>query len=80
MGTKGMGGMGEMAMKIPDNSLPMRGGPGPFGYIDMGGMFTVLKVRTDPDAADPDAWFEQPAGSGPVRADAARIAADGIDA
>jgi hypothetical protein len=29
MGTKGMGGMGEMEMKIPANSLPMRGGPGP---------------------------------------------------
>ncbi|MBL8975053.1 MAG: multicopper oxidase domain-containing protein, partial [Myxococcales bacterium] len=56
MGTRGMGGMGEMEMQIPGNSLPMRGGPGPFSYIDMGGMFTVLKVRDDPSAA-PNAWY-----------------------
>ena len=29
MGTTGMGGMGEMEMPIPPNSLPMRGGAGP---------------------------------------------------
>ena len=78
MGTKGMGGMGEMAMKIPPNSLPMRGGPGPFGDIDMGGMFTVLKVRDDP-AAEPNAWYRHPQGSVAGPADAARMAADGVD-
>ncbi len=78
MGTTGMGGMGEMEMPIPPNSLPMRGGQGPFSYIDMGGMFTVLKVRDDADAADPDGWFTHPAGTvaGPATAD--RLAADGI--
>ena len=30
MGTTGMGNMGEMEMPIPPNSLPMRGGAGPF--------------------------------------------------
>jgi len=45
MGQTGMGGMGEMQMPIPPNSLPMRGAPGPFGYIDMGGMFTLIKIR-----------------------------------
>ena len=78
MGTKGMGGMGEMEMKIPHNSLPMRGGPGPFSYIDMGGMFTVLKVRDDPAAA-PNAWYRHPAGTVAGPAEAARMAADGID-
>ncbi len=78
MGTKGMGGMGEMEMKIPDNSLPMRGGPGPFSYIDMGGMFTVLKVRDDPAAA-PNTWYRHPPGTVAGPADRARMAADGID-
>lgn len=79
MGTRGMGGMGEMRMAIPENSAPMRGGDGPFSYIDMGGMFTVLKVREDPNGADPQAWYAHPPGTVPERADAARMAADGID-
>ena len=79
MGTTGMGGMGEMEMPIPPNSLPMRGTPGPFGYIDMGGMFTVLKVREDPSTADLHGWYEYPKGSVADRADPARLAADGID-
>lgn len=78
MGTRGMGGMGEMQMPIPDNSLPMRGGPGPFGYIDMGGMFTVLKVREDPEAADPEGWYSHPAGTVAGPADPDRMRADGV--
>ncbi|MBN8611552.1 MAG: copper oxidase [Deltaproteobacteria bacterium] len=79
MGTAGMGGMGDMGMPVPPNSLPMRGGPGPFGEIDMGGMFTVLKVRDDPDRADPDAWYEHPPGTVAHRAEPSAMAADGID-
>jgi FtsP/CotA-like multicopper oxidase with cupredoxin domain len=78
MGTEGMGGMGEMVMPIPPNSLPMRGGDGPFSYIDMGGMFTILKVRDRLGAGDTAGWYEHPAGTVPSRADAARAAADGI--
>jgi FtsP/CotA-like multicopper oxidase with cupredoxin domain len=78
MGTKGMGGMGEMDMPIPKNSLPMKGGPGPFGAIDMGGMFTILKVRDDPGSADPKGFYAHPAGTVPGRADPARMQADGI--
>jgi manganese oxidase len=78
MGTKGMGNMGDMEMPIPKNSLPMRGTPGPFGTIDMGGMFTLLKVRDDPNAADPKAWYQHPPGTVPVRADPARLQADGV--
>lgn len=47
LATNGMGNVGAMEMPIPANSLPMRGAPGPFGHIDMGGMFAVLKVRND---------------------------------
>jgi FtsP/CotA-like multicopper oxidase with cupredoxin domain len=79
MGTRGMGGMGEMNMKIPGNSLPMRGGPGPFSYIDMGGMFTVLKVRDNPSAPDAAGWFKHPKGTVAGPADPARLAADGVD-
>jgi hypothetical protein len=79
MGTRGMGGMGEMRMPIPENSLPMRGAPGPFGYIDMGGMFTVLKVRDKPSPADITGWYEHPEGSVAGPADAGRLAADGIE-
>ncbi|WP_373044585.1 multicopper oxidase family protein [Vulgatibacter sp.] len=78
MGTKGMGGMGEMPMQMPPNSLPMRGGEGPFSYIDMGGMFTVLKVRKDPDRADPNGWYAYPRGSVATTASADELARDGI--
>jgi hypothetical protein len=78
MGTTGMGGMGEMKMRIPPNSAPMRGGDGPFSYIDMGGMFTVLKVRDRPDAADPKGWYVHPPGTVATTADAAELVRDGI--
>jgi FtsP/CotA-like multicopper oxidase with cupredoxin domain len=78
MGTSGMGNMGEMDMPIPKNSLPMRGARGPFSYIDMGGMFTVLKVRDDPERADPNGWYQHPPGSVAGPADPERMKADGI--
>ena len=34
-----------MEMPMPDNTLPMMTGFGQFGPIEMGGMFTVVKVR-----------------------------------
>ncbi|MFO0651929.1 MAG: copper oxidase [Polyangiales bacterium] len=79
MGARGMGGMAEMGMPVPANSLPMRGAPGPFSYIDMGGMFTVLKVRERPELADPRGWYEHPTGTVAGPADAARMRADGVD-
>jgi FtsP/CotA-like multicopper oxidase with cupredoxin domain len=78
MGPTGMGGMGEMPMPMPENSLPMRGGPGPFGYIDMGGMFTVLKVRDRVRATDGATWYAHPAGTVAGPADPAHMQADGI--
>ena len=78
MGTAGMGGMGDMDMPIPPNSLPMKGGPGPFGTVDMGGMFTIVKVRDNPSAADVDGWYVNPPGTVAERADPARMQKDGI--
>jgi hypothetical protein len=45
MGEKGMHDMAEMEMPLPDNTLPMMTGRGPFGPLGMGGMFSVVKVR-----------------------------------
>jgi hypothetical protein len=57
--------MAEMRMPLPDNTLPMMGGAGPYGSIEMGGMFTVVKIRADlahGDYRDPG-WYKAPAGS-----------------
>jgi hypothetical protein len=45
MGQDGMGEMGEMGMPVPEEQHPDGRRPGPHGYISMGGMFTMLKVR-----------------------------------
>ena len=44
MGSTGVA-MGEMEMPMPDNTLSMMTGSGQFGPIEMGGMFTVMKIR-----------------------------------
>jgi hypothetical protein len=65
LGENGMNDMTEMDMELPDNTLPMMTGTGPFGAIGMGGMFTVLKVRRDQPRnshADPG-WYRQPPGT-----------------
>lgn len=64
MGDKG-GSMGDMKMPLPANTLPMMSGDGPFGNLEMGGMFTVLKVREGlrrGDYSDPG-WYRHPAGT-----------------
>ncbi len=68
MGKNGMAEMQdmvEMGMKLPENTLPMMSGRGPFGPIEMGGMFTLVKVRKNQpkgDYSDPG-WYEHPKGS-----------------
>jgi len=65
MGERGMADMAEMEMPLPDNTLPMMTGQGPFGGVEMGGMFSILKVRKDQkpgDYSDPG-WYAQPKGS-----------------
>jgi manganese oxidase len=65
MGETGMDGMTQMQMPLPDNTLPMMTGTGPFGAIGMGGMFTVVKVRDSVapgDFKDPG-WFAHPKGT-----------------
>jgi len=65
MGERGMADMAEMEMPLPDNTIPMMTGQGPYGSVEMGGMFTVLKVRAGQkpgDYKDPG-WYKQPAGT-----------------
>jgi len=68
MGRDGMSehaGHVAMGMQGPENTLPMMAGEGQFGPIEMGGMFTVVKVRDDQprdDYRDPG-WYRYPKGS-----------------
>ena len=65
MGERGMAEMGAMEMPLPDNTLPMITGQGPFGPLEMGGMFTVVKVREGlarGNYKDPG-WYKHPKGS-----------------
>lgn len=67
MGQSGMAEMQDMAphMRGPENTLPMMGGVGPYGNLEMGGMFTVLKVRDElPGGYDQDpGWYDPPPGT-----------------
>ena len=74
-------------MQGPENTLPMMAGKGPFGNVEMGGMFTVVKIRDNVahnDFRDPG-WYpsrpqdiakkisSDPNFGTPVRKNAARI-------
>lgn len=74
MGLMGINGMGEMfvmygskkmminPMSLPTNLSPI-GNPGPFGVIELGGMFTILKVRESlTNYVDPG-WYQHPPGT-----------------
>jgi len=65
MGDKGMADMGAMEMALPDNTLPMMTGSGPYGPMEMGGMFTTVKIRSGlarNDYRDPGP-YQQPKGT-----------------
>lgn len=79
MGQRGMGDMGAMDMPLPSNSISMRSAPGPHGAIDMGGMFTVLKVREGLTSYDDPGWWVPPAGTLAREASAEELSRDGVD-
>lgn len=73
MNINGMGDMFEMygtnkmmdmgiKMKYPPNMSPI-GNPGPFGVIEMGGMFTVFKVRNNLTSYVDPGWYQHPLGT-----------------
>jgi hypothetical protein len=83
MGTDGMAEHGSHIerghVQAPPNSIPMRGGPGPFDYITMGGLFTVLKVRENLKSYDRDpGWYRHPQGTVASPASRKELQRDGI--
>jgi FtsP/CotA-like multicopper oxidase with cupredoxin domain len=79
MGETGMGDMADMQMPVPKNSIPMLGGKEQFGPIDMGGMFTILKVREKLSGYQDPGNYQFPPGSVAVAATKEDLARDGID-
>ena len=78
MGQAGMGDMAEMKMDVPKNSIPMLMGKGQFGMIDMGGMFTIVKVREDLKGYDDPGDYKFPPGTIATMASADELRRDGI--
>ncbi|MFO1008890.1 MAG: copper oxidase [Planctomycetota bacterium] len=71
---------GEEDDSVPKNSLAMIGGSGPFGYVTMSGMYTLLKVRDELPASGDPGWYEHPAGTVATAATEDELKRDGIDA
>jgi hypothetical protein len=63
MGETGMGEMGDMGMAVPTNTIPMLGAAGPFAYITMGGMFSIVKVRPGIQSYEDPGWYKHPEGT-----------------
>lgn len=66
MGSTGMSEHAAHAEHMPgvENTLPMMMGQGPFGPLEMGGMFTIIKVRDGLTSYETDPpWYEHPAGT-----------------
>jgi FtsP/CotA-like multicopper oxidase with cupredoxin domain len=75
-----MGGMSDHSeqMATPENSIAMKGRDGPYGTIDMGGMFTVLKVRENLTSYADPGWYQPPAGTVAQKASRQDLERDGI--
>jgi manganese oxidase len=82
MGGGSLGHEGEhggMPMDMPKNSISMMGSTGPFGYITMGGMFTVLKVRDDLKSYEDPGDYVHPEGTVAGPAVEEDLRRDGVD-
>ncbi len=79
MGSTGMSDMGAMGMPIPQSSIAMKGGSGPHGRIDMGGLFTILKIREKLPAGGDPGWYVNPPGTVSSEATEAELTRDGVD-
>lgn len=64
---------------VPRNSVAMLGGSGPYGFITMGGMVTVLKVRDELVEGQDPGWYQHPPGTVADVASETDLARDGID-
>ena len=65
MGETGMGDHQDHSMHMmgPENTLPMMMGNGPFGNLEMGGMFTVVKIRDSLNGDGDPGWYDNPPGT-----------------
>jgi FtsP/CotA-like multicopper oxidase with cupredoxin domain len=65
MGTTGMAehASHQAHMGSLPNTLPMMTGKGPFGPIEMGGMFTMFKIRERLDGDTDPGWYQHPEGT-----------------
>ncbi len=66
MGSSGMAEHATHGAHMPGlpNTLPMMTGTGPFGPIEMGGMFTVVKIRENLESyAEDPGWYDYPKGT-----------------
>lgn len=64
----GSTGMAEHAahgehMPGVENTVPMMAGQGPYGPIEMGGMFTLIKIREGLTSYEDPGWYAAPAGT-----------------
>lgn len=89
MGLMNINGMGEMfemyggaemrhhgKMSLPPNISPI-GSPGPFDVIELGGMFTILKVRENWDGKSDPGWYVQPKGTSAEKVEQSEVPAIG---
>jgi len=65
MGSTGMAEHAEHVehLTVVENTLPMMTGRGPFGNIEMGGMFTIIKIREGIERYDDPGWYDHPPGT-----------------
>jgi len=78
MGQKGMAGMADMMMPVPENSGPMVGFEGQFGPTVLGGMVTMLKVRDRAPTYEDPGLYKFPDGTVMGIATEEQMARDGI--
>ncbi len=83
--TIGEDGMGEHGIhverghhKVPENSIPMVGAWGPFDYITMGGMFSIVKIRDNLTSYKDPGWYQNPKGTVADLASPNELRRDGI--
>lgn len=62
---------GHQMMPGPPNTAPMMAGQGPYGPLEMGGMFTVVKIRDHWDGVSDPGWYQHKPGEQARRVSAA---------
>jgi hypothetical protein len=78
MGQKGMAGMSDMDMPVPENSAPMVGFEGQFGPTVLGGMVNIVKVREHAPTYEDPGLYDFPEGTVMAIADDESLAQDRI--